>query len=87
MDPLHQFYDFHFRLYDRIEVWMEGSYSSIFPMNNNNIIFCMMDRGLHNLILPIFSLSSLHFLLLFFYEHVIAGLELHGWIHWNYDVT
>jgi len=78
VNSLHQFYDSHCIFYDRNEVWLEGSYSYRFFMNNINVIFCMMDRGLQNLIS---SLLLLLFQLLIFYEHVIVGLELHGCIH------
>jgi hypothetical protein len=87
LNSLQQFYDVHCKFYDRIEAWLEGSYLSMFPMNNNCVIFHMMGRGLLDLILPIFGLLLLQFMLLIFYEHVIVGLELHGWLHWHYDFT
>jgi hypothetical protein len=60
---------------------------STFPMNNNITNFHMLDRGLLDSILPIFSLLLLQFLLLTFDEHVVAGLELLEWIHWHYAFT
>jgi hypothetical protein len=60
---------------------------STFPMNDNITNFHMLDRVLLDSILPIFSLLLLQSLLLTFDEHVVAGLELLEWLHWNYAFT
>jgi hypothetical protein len=39
------FYYVHGKFYYRIEVWLEGSYLSMFPMNYNILIFHMMGKG------------------------------------------
>jgi hypothetical protein len=84
----HQFDDSHAIFYDRIEEWLEGTYSDKFPMNYYYDIFNMLDRLVHVLIFPTFTLFFLQVLLLIFYdEHVFTVLELHGWLHWHYEFT
>jgi hypothetical protein len=88
VDSLHQFYDSNAIFYDRIEAWLEGSYSTRFPMNYHYDIFNMVNRVFDVLIFPTFTLLFLQVLLLIFcHEHMFVGLGLHGWIHWHYDFT
>jgi hypothetical protein len=54
-----QFYGSHCKFYDGIETWLEGSFMSTFPVNNNIANFHMLDRGLPESILPIFCLLLL----------------------------
>jgi hypothetical protein len=85
---LHHFYVSHGRFFDRIESCWEGSYTTKFPMNCHCNMFDIVGRIFHVLIFPTFSLFLLQVLLLFFfYEHVFASLELHRWLHWNYEFT
>jgi hypothetical protein len=39
INSLHQFYDSHAIFYDRIEAWLEGSYSDKFPMNYHYVTY------------------------------------------------
>jgi hypothetical protein len=88
VNSLHQFSYSHAIFYDRIEAWLEGSYLAKFPMNYHCDIFYMVDRLFHVLIFPTFSLFLLQVpILIFCDEHMFAGLELHGWIHWHYQFT
>jgi hypothetical protein len=57
-----------------------------FPMDNNNVVSCKLDRVCNELILPFFSFLLLKFLLLIINEYVITCLELLEWIHWHYDL-
>jgi hypothetical protein len=82
-----QSYNDHCKFYDIIESWLEESYTSTFPMNNNTVKFNLLSGDLLESILPIFHPSLLHSLQLAFNEHVIAGLELLDWLHWHYAYT
>jgi hypothetical protein len=76
LNALHQLYDIHEIFYYRIEAWLGGYYSDNFPMNYQYAIFNMVDRVVHVLIFPTFSLFLLQVLLLCFRdEHVFTRLE------------
>jgi hypothetical protein len=88
LNSLHQFYDSNARSHDRIEAWLERSYLDRFPMNYHCHISNIVDRVYHVLIFPIFTLFLFQDLFLIFcHEHVFAGLELQGWLHWHYEFT
>jgi len=82
-----QLYSNHYKLYDIIELWLEESYMSSFPMNNHTAKFDMLSRYFLESILPIFHASVLQSLQLAFNKHGIAGLELLDWLHWHYTHT
>jgi hypothetical protein len=82
-----QSYNNHYKFYDRIESWLEESYTSALTMNNNMVKFNLLGGDLIELILPILHPSLLHFMQLNFNEHMIAGLELFDWLHWHYAYT
>jgi hypothetical protein len=83
--PLNSFYQFYGSngiFYDRIEAWLEESYSSNVPMNYHCHIFNMVNRFYHASIFPTFTLSLFQVLFLIFcLEHMFAGLGLQGWLH------
>jgi hypothetical protein len=48
----------------------------------------MVNRVFNVLIIPAFTLFLFQALtLIFFHEHVFAGLGLHGWLHWHCEFT
>jgi hypothetical protein len=88
LKPLHQFYDSNARFHDRIETWLEESYSYNVRMNYPYDIFNIVDRVFQVLILPTFSLFLFQVVsLIFCHEHMFAGLGLQGWIHCHYEST
>lgn len=80
MNYLHQSFDNNDIFCDKIEAFVEGYYLIRFTMNNNSVIFGMVNRGLLDLILSICHMLLIQDLLLISYERVIAGLELHDWL-------
>ena len=69
---------------DPIEAWLENSFHTRFPINNNFLFLHLLK------IVP----DSFHFdfyILVFLFftcdVHVFVGLSLHVWLHWLYDFT
>jgi hypothetical protein len=88
LNSLYQIYVIHGKFYDRIEAWLEESYSTNVPMNYRCHIFSMGNRVFDVLIFPTFTLCLFQALsLIFFLEHMFVGLGLYRWIHWNHDFT
>jgi hypothetical protein len=76
LDSFQKLYKNKCKFYDGIEAWLEESYMSTFPMNDNDGKFNMLGRYLLESILLILDPSLLHFLQLTFDGHVVLGLEL-----------
>jgi len=88
LNSFYQFYGSNGRFYDRIEAWLEESYSSNVPMNYYSHIFNMVNRFYRASIFPTFTLSLFQVMFLIFcLEHMFACLGLHKWLHWYYDFT
>jgi len=74
---LQQLHVYQNKFEDGIETWLEKSFRENIHVNNNVFILLMMDRMFSNMIILFIYATLIQFLLMTFYVHMIASLELH----------